>query len=405
LQTKPTLLVLTSTFPLNADDGTPRFVLDLCLQLKQFYNIHVLCPHAPNLALYSEISGIHIHYFRYLPERVETLTYSGGILSRLKNNPLMFFAIPFFVVGEILAIKSLLRTIKPEAIHAHWLIPQGFSAIIARWLSGSKIPIICTSHGGDLYGLAYGPFKSVLRWVIRHSDLVTVVSNAMKNYAGILGAPTDHISVIPMGTDLSGIFRPPIDNQTRKQKRLLFAGRLVEKKGMPILIKAMLNLADEYPDLQLDIVGEGPDRNKLEKLTDDSGITDKIIFHGSMPHTELADYFRNATIAIIPSIKTSIGDQEGFGLVIVEALGCECPVIASNLPAIQDIVIDGKTGLLFSPGDINALTTSIKSLLNNPPERERLAKNGRSHVMDFDWNIIAKHYKQLIDSAISHRNQ
>lgn len=346
------------------------------------------------------LNDIDVHFFRYLPGRLETLAYNGGILTRLKNNPLMALAIPFFMAGEIFATISFIKTLKPDAIHAHWLIPQGLAAICARWLARKYIPIISTSHGGDLFGLSFGPLKKLLRWAIKHSDTVTVVSNAMQEHAHNLGAPINHMVVIPMGTDLSHTFTPPSDPKMRKTNQLLFAGRLVEKKGVPILLQAMHYLLAEFPELKLDIVGDGPDREHLEAQSKELGLNKYVSFHGTIDHTQLAGFFQSATITIVPSIKTTMGDQEGFGLVIVEALGCECPVVVSDLPAVHDIVINGKTGILFPPGDAKQLHQQLKDLLNNSNRRRMIGQEGRIYVSRFDEKTIGIRYNEIIKTLI-----
>jgi glycosyltransferase involved in cell wall biosynthesis len=145
-------------------------------------------------------------------------------------------------------------------------------------------------------------------------------------------------------------------------------------------------------------VGSGPDEEQLKQQADRLGIGCEVRFQGAISNAEMPALYRRATVFVAPSIVTAQGDQEGLGLVLVEALACECPVLASDLPAIRDVVIDGVSGLIFRQKDVVDLAAKVCYLLDHPDMRETLGKAGRQHVQEhFDWAMVVHRYAELID--------
>lgn len=389
------VLVLTSTFPRWEGDHEPPFVFELSKRLGEQFEVIVLAPHAPNAKLTEKIGGIEVHRFRYFFPQWQGLAYEGGILANLKKNRLNYFLVPLFVLSEFISLVRLLRQTRIDVIHAHWLIPQGLVALTARAFSPTQPAILCTSHGGDLFGLSGQFFALLKRQVIRQVDKLTVVSHAMREHAACLAGRRD-IEVIPMGVDLFHKFSPS-QGTNRNPYELLFAGRLVEKKGVRYLILAMPEILKTHPKTILRIAGDGPEKSALQQLTVAKGLEAYVQFLGAIDNASLQVLYRQAAIFVAPSVVARGGDQEGLGLVFVEALGCACPVIASDLPAIQDVVLDGITGLVCRQKDSVYLAEKIRYLLDNPEVGVALGQAGRQHVVkSFDWKIIAKRYQELI---------
>ncbi len=397
------ILVLTSTFPRWEGDTEPRFVFDLCRHLSKIHEVHVLAPHAAGARSQETLSGMSVTRFRYFLPRLQTLAYQGGILTRLQQNPLRVLQVPLFLLGEIFAIRRLLKTHRFSVIHAHWIIPQGLAAVLAKLNRADSPPILVTSHGADIYGLRNALFTAIKLWVLRRCDAISVVSQAMRDtlhniYPGVRS------ELISMGTDLTELFRPD-KTISRQRATVLFVGRLVEKKGVRYLIDAFATVLGQHPEAELWIAGYGPEESRLRQRIKQLHLENNIRFLGAVEHCKLPEFYRKSTITVIPSIVASSGDQEGLGLVIVEALGCECPVIASDLPAIHDVIEEGVTGLLARPADSNHLATNINLLLSDREMRNRLAANGRNYVLrHFDWHNIYLRYDKLLTSlAANHK--
>lgn len=399
---RPRILVLTSTFPRWADDRLPRFVFDLSRGLTRHFDLVVLAPHSAGAAETERMDGVTVRRFRYAPERWETLAYGGGILAGLRRAPVRAILVPFFLVASVRSTVLNLRREHFDVIHAHWIVPQGLVAICARWLAGRHVPILCTSHGADLFALRGSLLGRLKKFVIRHSDAVTVVSNAMlRGVADIDRQSLEHVQVSPMGADLQATFTP--FRQTRRQEnQLLFVGRLAEKKGLHILIDALPRIVAQMPAVRLRVAGDGPKKEELLALSMARNVSQYITWLGSKPHAELVMEYRRAAFLIFPSVRVEDGDQEGLGLVPVEALGCECPVVASDLPAVRDVIVDGKTGVLVPPGDPARLAMEVLALLSDPSRRAMLARQGREMVVkQFDWQMVAHRYRILIESLVN----
>lgn len=374
-------------------------MFELAERMTERFDVFVLAPHAPGAEPFEEMGGIKVFRFRYFFSRWQKLAYNGGIIANLKSRKWRYLLVPFFVLAELISLVRLIRMHEIDVIHAHWIIPQGIVAITARAFvpRGKRPAILCTSHGGDLFGLQGFLFSWVKRQVMRRVDKLTVVSGAMRDRAFALSGRQD-IEVVPMGVDLVRKFSPRQD-VVRNHHEILFVGRLVEKKGVIYLVQAMQEILRHCTEAKLLIAGDGPDRAHLQELARTTGVDRHIQFLGNMDNASLPDLYRRATVFVAPSIVARGGDQEGLGLVFVEALGCECPVVTTDLPAIRDVVHDGLTGLVceqMSPRDI---ARNILFLFEHPDLARSQAQAGRVHVLEyFDWQIVARRYGELIEA-------
>ena len=397
----PRILVLTSTFPRWHGDTEPPFVFELCRRLTDCFDIHIVAPHANGALREADVDGMRVTRYRYFLSQWETLAYRGGILANLKQNRFRYGLIPFFLLFQVLAIRKLLWQYSFDLIHAHWLIPQGVCAVLARRMLGINGPsILCTSHGGDLYGLNGRPFTWLKRRTVKSSSAVTVVSQAMRMELSSLGGAMEKVHVVPMGVDLQNRFVPPRSRNSTKS--LLFIGRVVEKKGLRYVIEAMPEILAQHPGATLRVAGDGQELGHAKNLADNLGVGGSIEFLGAVGNAFLPGLCKASAVVVFPSIIAEGGDREGFGLVLVEALGCECAVVSTDLPATRDIIKDGETGLVVAQKDARQLADRVNQLFSDPGLRARLGANGRRHVLQrFDWSIISNQYKTLIQSVLN----
>jgi len=397
---RPRLLVLSSTFPRWLDDPEPAFVFELARRLTDRFEITVLAPHAPGSRTQEVMDGVRVIRYRYAPARWEQLaTQGGGILNRVKSNPLNALLIPALLIAQFWALVRLVRREPFKVIHAHWIIPQAALARAVIALTGRRIALVCTSHGGDLSGLRGKVLESIMGTVMRQADQVTVVSRALHDRALRLGAHADKTAVLPMGVDLITRFSPD-STHPRTSHQLLFVGRLVEKKGLVFLLDALPRVISQHPDVELFIAGDGPLRKALERHAQQLGLSERVTFLGMQQQQQLPALYRRAALLVAPFVVASGGDQEGLGLVLVEAMGCGCPVIASELPAVLDVIQPGKTGTLVPSAQADALAAQINALLSDPDKRAELASAAHADVLTrFDWSMIAARYGDLLVGA------
>ena len=400
---RPRLLVLGSTFPRWTGDTEPRFVESLSYELADTFDVVVLAPHCRGAERSETFSSgtrsIEVRRFRYCFDLCETLAYDGGMLSRVRRNPLRLLLLPLFLAALMWAIVRLHREFRFDAVHAHWIVPQGIVAALLRsWWRGMP-PVLVTSHGGDLYALRGRPLERLQRWVLGRADAVTGVSAAMQDYCEQKSIAPERIIVQSMGVNLDSTFTPGDDAAPRDG--LVFIGRLVEKKGVAYLIEAVALLKESYPKLTLKIVGDGPLRQSLEALAKKLDVQDNVQFVGSVLNVDVPRFLRGANISVMPSVVASSGDQEGLGLVAVEALGCGCAVVAFDLPAVRDTIIHGQTGLMAEPESASDLANKIAMFLDDDALRSRLAKVGRRHALEhFNWPTVGSSYAEIIAEMI-----
>jgi glycosyltransferase involved in cell wall biosynthesis len=292
-----------------------------------------------------------------------------------------------------------------DVVHAHTTFFAGIIALFAA--SIRRVPLIITVHGID--DVAWFPGKSSLykwfknKWLartcLRRADHIIVVSNYLRRLLTMEMRIRDQkISVIDMGVN-TNMFRPTGKEEARRQLNLplsdgivLYVGNLYPLKGCQYLIQAMALI--KRPDRRLMMVGEGPERRHLEVLSDSLGLP--VTFVGAVPREEVPLWMSAADLLVHPTL------SEGFGLVVLEALSCGLPVVASNTGGIPEQINDGVNGYLVEPADVSALAESINRCLE---ERVDLSTRSRQTALQHNVNLQADRvlaiYKMVVEHAIS----
>ncbi|WP_343227316.1 glycosyltransferase [Pseudoxanthomonas sp. PXM01] len=391
----PTLLVMTSTYPRWRGDPEPGFVHELSRRLTDRFQVVVLGPHAPGALPREVLDGVEVIRYRYAPEALETLVNDGGIVANLRGSPWKLLLVPGFLLSMAWSFFRLLRRRKIDVVHAHWLIPQGFIAAMLTLIGGRKPPFVVTSHGADLFAMRSWPLPSIKRFVARRAAGTTVVSEGMRDEMGALGLDVKGVAVEPMGVDLKQRYRPDT-SVTRSRSQLLFVGRLVEKKGLRHLLEAMPLIRSVRPDVTLTVAGFGPELDARRAQAQVLGLTDIVEFVGAVSQDELPALYRRAALFVAPFVAAKSGDQDGLGLVLIEALGCGCPVVVSRLPATRALTAFCAAVHGAEPGDALSLSESVLRALE-ADESPRL-----QDIAGFDWESRAAAYGTLLERAMGH---
>jgi len=396
LSRKPRLLILTSTFPRWPNDHDPPFVYELARRLTTDFEIDVLAPHAAGARLHETMDGLHVWRFRYAPEHLERLAYDGGIPARLRRSPIYTLLLPAFVQAQLWAAWRLLRRRHHTIIHAHWLIPQGLLAVLLKGLARPRPRLLLTAHGADIFAFNGRASRWLKERALAKADAVSMVSEALRARALPLTHHPERLHVAPMGVDLTELFVPPVRPTTKPV--LVFVGRMVEKKGFADLLAAMPRVLDRCPEVELIAAGDGPLATELRAQAGRLSIERSVTFRGSLTNADIAKVFRHSSLAVLPFRPAAGGDQEGLGLVAVEAMGCGLPVIAGDVPAIHDVIRHGHNGWLAPPSNPSALAEAILHLLDNPALAQRLGRQGRIDALQrFDWSAVAARYRGLLN--------
>lgn len=265
-------------------------------------------------------------------------------------------------------------------------------------MSGHRIRTLVTSHGSDIFSFNGVITRRIKKFILNNCEQLTVVSDSMKSAVTRMNV-TCRIETLPMGTDLTKVFIP--DKKKQKSNQIIFVGRLIPQKGVGYLLDAFKQVVNKYPDTSLIIIGDGPEYNNLKEQAKGLGINKRVNFRGGIPNTSVATYLQSSSIAVFPYCRPGKTGEEGFGLVVIEALGCNCSVIASNQSAIMEIIKNKQTGLLINERDPEQIGDAIIYLLNNPKQRIKLAENGRSEVLKrFNWSQVSKSYEILINKCL-----
>ena len=293
--------------------------------------------------------------------------------------------------------------------HAQW--QTIFGAYEAR-RRGDLKAIFCAAHGRELLFNAskrgtksYGWYNRLRRFLLKEADHFFAVSNYTAGLLQDLGVSEDRISVVPNATNPDQ-FYPGDASAIRDQlnlknkKTIVTICRLVRRKGVDTVIKAFSKITGSHSDAELIIIGDGEDRQRLEILATDLGISQSVKFTGWIAHdgTEINQFYNLADIVVMTP-RTDPIQVEGFGIIYLEANACGKPVIGSRSGGIPDAVIDGKTGLLVDEENPDQLAEAIAKLLDNPDLAARLGENGRQRVVnELNWDTIANRiYKEIND--------
>lgn len=228
------------------------------------------------------------------------------------------------------------------------------------------------------------------------SDAVISVSKYSARYLTKIGIPPNKIFVVSNGVDTEK-FHPNVDTSELKNRFssnniLLYVGPITQRKGLIYLIKSMPRILSEHKDTILVLVGEGDQERNLKKLSNELGISRKVIFEGFVPEDQLPIYYNACDLFVFPSL------QEGFGIVLAEAMACGKTVVASNTTAIPEVV--GDAGILVEPRNPDTLAEAVIELLSDEHKRKRLERKAIKRVHEnFTWsavvNKLLKIYKNL----------
>lgn len=393
----PRLLVLASTYPRWKDDHEPGFVHELAKRLTPAFEVTVICPHAPGALADDVMDGVRVLRYRYAPTRLETLVNEGGIVTNLRRQPWKWLLLPGFFLAQAWATWRAVRRFRPTVVHAHWLIPQGLTVTLLGCVDRTMPPLVVTSHGADLYALRSAPLRMLKRFVARRAAAITVVSSPMRDEVVRLGVPAEKVGVQSMGVDLRTRFS--IDPATgREPGTLLFVGRLVAKKGLRHLLEAMPLVLAGRPDARLDIVGFGPEEPALQDQVRALALETAVRFLGAMNQSELPALYRRAAVFAAPFVAAPGGDQEGLGLVLVEAAGCGCPIVAGDVAAVHDVVDDPVIGVVVDPTDPRKLADVLLAAMSEGAAAPQRALARANAVSRFDWEQRARAYADLLEA-------
>ena len=337
----------------------------------------------------SRIPGIE------LPDDSLWVANKGGRLGRLEE-------LRFRILGPSSDLMKRMRALEPKIVHGHFG-PDACEAIpLAARLN---VPLITTFHGFDatLTDSALQATRQGRRYLRQlpglraKAKLFVAVSEFIAGRLKHRGFPSERIRVHYIGVDTEK-FRPEIT--TERERQVLFVGRLVEKKGVALLIQAMELVQNEFPDVELVIIGEGKERKVLE--SEARRTLKKFRFAGRQPSSVVREWMQKAMLLCVPSVTASDGDAEGLPITLYEAQASGLPVVAFSSAGIPEAVTHEKTGLLATERDWRQLGAHLALLLKTPSLRLEYSRTARQQAEEkFDVRKQSAKLEKIYEEVIS----
>ena len=378
--------VLTHAYPRYDGDVAGAFLERLMIELTaRGHGMHVVAPADEGRGGPEVRHGVPITRVRYAPARRETLAYRGTAVATARSPAGLIWGISLMwrqarVIGRLWAEQRL------DLVHANWWVPGGVSA----WLAGR--PYIVTLHGMDVVLLEQSAVARVVaRRVLHGARAVTAVSSDLADRAArVAGLERERILVQPMPIDAERF-----THTSRGGGGVVTVGRLVPRKRFDVLLEALALVRAAGRTLPLTIVGDGPERPRLERRAAELGIAGQVRFVGEIPPPDIPGAIGDADVFAFPAL------GEGFGLVAAEALLCGVPVVAArDGGGVVDIVPESGPGRLVT-ADPRAFARALGELASDPDARRLAAAAGAALRRRLEPAGVAECFAALYQRVVS----
>ena len=279
-----------------------------------------------------------------------------------------------------------------DVIDAHYFYPDG---VAAMWLAEEfERPFVVTGRGTDLTLIPqYRLPRHMIRDTARKAAHVITVAAALKSRLGALGIPDEHVMVLRNGVDLD-FFRPAKDRRDLRNRlgygarpTLLSAGHLIERKGHHLVIEALRAVKG----VALLIAGDGPEERMLRKLVKQYSLQDRVRFLGRLSQENLREHYQAADILVLAS------SREGWANVLLEAMACGTPAVATPVDGTPEVITEPAAGILTSDRSATAISSAIAALRAGLPDRA----DTRRYAERFSWEETARGQYELLSRVIS----
>lgn len=282
-----------------------------------------------------------------------------------------------------------------------------FAVGLPATVNGRRLPVDILCHGMDLLEASKSfRYRVLMKRTLRRAARIIANSRYTRELARSLGAPEDNLLVLPPGVDSSEFSAGEPDRallsryQIPSQAPVIISlGRLIQRKGFDLVIRALPQVLRVHPCAIHLIVGDGPDRERLLALARNLGVANNVRYAGPVPVSERCAHYRLASVFVMPNrLVQEAGDVEGFGIVFLEAACCELPAIGGKSGGVSDAIEDGVTGYLIDPARSEDCAQKIITLISNQDLRGRLGRAARMRACThFSWPAITARYLTAIE--------
>lgn len=375
---KRILVITTSYFPSNGGQeiGLKR-ILNSISSRHAGYQFFILTPqyHKTQKQL-EEIEGVQVYRYNSCLIRY----YSSIVPDSL--NMMLHMLYGFLFIGRYI------KEIKPDLAVVYFLLPSAFPAVF--YLRKHRIPHFLFLGGSDVRN-KNKLLKCTNKYVFKDMSRIVTTSKSIQRAVTEDYELRDGLFLnIPYGINLEEY--GPARKERGPAVRVLCVQRLVESKGTRYLIEAVSRvLRRGISNFQVDIVGDGGEREKLEQLVGDLNLNGVVHFHGNLDNEKVRNYYEQSQVFVFPTL------SEGFGIVLLEAMATANIILASNCSSIPEIIRDNHSGILFEPADVEDLALKLEAVLTNLDGYSRLARNASEDVRRYDLSIVGDSLVRVIE--------
>jgi glycosyltransferase involved in cell wall biosynthesis len=333
--------------------------------------------------------GAQIHWLRRRPLRYASAWW-GAVRGNLRSPP--FFRRALVTVPLAAAFARDMERLGVEHVHAHYATHPALAAWVIERLTG--LPYSFTAHAHDLY-----VDRTMLSEKLARASFVVTVSEFNRRLLERAHPLQSHgkVFVVRTGVDPSAFHARPRPARRRRLRAVCVAS-LEPYKGVIYLVEACVLMRAASRDFECVLVGDGPDREAIERRVTDCGLEDIVRLEGAQPQHRVSELVATADIFVLPSVVMPSGKMEGLPVAIMEAMAVGTPVVASAISGIPELVVDGVTGLLVPERDPRALARALVRLADDPGLRRRLADAARTQVLgDYDRRVTTRRLAALLD--------
>ncbi len=356
---------------------------------------------ATELGLELSKRGHEVHFITYnQPVRLELL--SNNVHYHEVNVPeYPLFHYQPYELALSSKLVDMVKLHKIDILHVHYAIPHAYAAYMAKKMlqeEGIYVPIVTTLHGTDITLVGSHPFyKSAVTFSINRSDAVTAVSQSLKDDTLRLFDIKNDIHVVPNFIDLDKYKHSFTDCQRAMmaddhERIITHISNLRPVKRAQDVISVFYNIQKEMP-AKLMLVGEGPERERIEVLCQELGILDKVVFFGRS--NEIDKILCFSDLFLLPS------QTESFGLAALEAMASRVPVISSNTGGIPEVNSHNISGFLSNVGDVDDMTKNALYILSDEKRLQTFKDNARKEALKFDLHAIVPQYEAIYEDTLT----
>lgn len=388
------IVCVAHSYPRFEGDVAGAFIERLNLGLRaREHSVKVIAPSDHGAGGRERLSGISVSRVRYAPAALENLAYTGEMRERSRS-PLGALAAASLITAQAVEIGHLHGVSPIDVVHAHWWVPGGASAWLAHLVG--KPPYVVTLHGSDVRILEKSwAGRWIARRVLRGAAAVTAVSSFLaEEIARFAGLSVDSIHVQPMPIDVERF-----TGVSRGGAGVVTIGRLTEQKNVDMVLEAIAKLRRDGRKARLKVIGDGPQRQRLEYRAKGLQIDDVTTFVGSVAPADIPAAIGDADVMVFPA------HREGLGLVTAEALLLGVPVVASQEGGgVRDIVPPTGAGKLVPAHDANVLANAIDEFLDNPAALYLAQQTGESLRKRLEPGAVAQTFEEIYASVTRPRS-